>query len=91
LSGRYACPSDGRRASRGQRENGLVARAASPLAQGAQYLRKHKLATEGTRVPITATKVKDPARIDNFVIETETPLDLTDQLGLGLRVQFIIA
>jgi putative redox protein len=51
----------------------------------AQYLRKHKLATEGTRVRITATKVKDPARIDNFVIEIETPLDLTDQHRAGVE------
>jgi uncharacterized OsmC-like protein len=51
----------------------------------AQYLRKHKLATEGTRVRITAAKVKDPARIDNFVIEIETPLDLTDQHRAGVE------
>jgi OsmC-like protein len=35
----------------------------------AQYLRKHQLATEGTRVRVTADKLKDPARIDNFYIE----------------------
>src|SRR5579862_7875637 len=44
----------------------------------AQYLRKHKLATEGTRVRVTAEKVKDPARVDNFVIEVETLADLSD-------------
>ena len=34
----------------------------------AQYLRKHKLATEGTRVRVTCEKVKDPvARMTNFV------------------------
>src|ERR1700758_780545 len=43
----------------------------------AQYLRKHKLATEGTRVRVTADKVKDPARLDNFHIEIETPLELS--------------
>lgn len=37
----------------------------------AQYLRKHKLATEGTRVRVTADKLKDPARIDNFCIAIE--------------------
>jgi putative redox protein len=48
----------------------------------AEYLRKHKLATEGTRVRVTAEKVKDPlARLNNFVIEVDTPVDLTaDQL-----------
>jgi putative redox protein len=51
----------------------------------AQYLRKHKLATEGTRVRVTAEKVKDPARVDNFVIEVETPLELTDQHRSGME------
>lgn len=51
-----------------------------------QYLRKFKLATEGTRVRITADKVKDPAaRIDNFHIEIETPLELTDQHRAGVE------
>jgi putative redox protein len=39
----------------------------------AQYLRKHKLADEGTRVRVTADKLKDPARMDNFLIEVELP------------------
>src|ERR1700758_4014783 len=43
----------------------------------AQYLRKHKLANEGTIVRVTADKVKDPARLDNFHIEIETPLELS--------------
>jgi len=52
----------------------------------AQYLRKYKLATEGTRVRITADKVKDPtARIDNFRIEIETPVELTDQHRAGVE------
>ena len=52
----------------------------------AQYLRKYHLATEGTRVRITADKVKDPtARIDNFRIEIETPVDLTDQHRAGVE------
>lgn len=45
----------------------------------AQYLRKHKLATEGTRVRVTADKLKDPARIDNFRIAIETPIGLSAQ------------
>jgi putative redox protein len=52
----------------------------------AQYLRKYHLATEGTRVRITADKVKDPiARIDNFRIEIETPVELTDQHRAGVE------
>lgn len=51
----------------------------------AQYLRKHKLATEGTHVRITADKVKDPARIDNFRIEIETPVTLTPQHRAGVE------
>lgn len=52
----------------------------------AQYLRKFKLATEGTRVRITADKVKDPvARIDNFRIEIETPLELSEQHRAGVE------
>ncbi len=51
-----------------------------------QYLRKFKLATEGTRVRVIADKVKDPvARIDNFRIEIETPLELTDQHRAGVE------
>jgi len=51
-----------------------------------QYLRKLKLATEGTRVRITADKVKEPvARVDHFRIEIETPLELTDQHRAGVE------
>lgn len=52
----------------------------------AQYLRKHRLANEGTRVRVTADKVKDSvARIDNFRIEIETPVELTDQHRAGVE------
>lgn len=52
----------------------------------AQYLRKFKLATEGTHVRVLADKVKEPvARIDNFRIEIETPLELTDQHRAGVE------
>ncbi len=51
----------------------------------AQYLRKHKLATEGTRVRVTADKLKDPARIDNFRIEVETPAALTELHRAGVE------
>ena len=52
----------------------------------AQYLRKYHLATQGTRVRITADKVKDPVpRLNNFRIEVETPVDLTDQHRAGVE------
>ncbi|MGD0416897.1 MAG: OsmC family protein [Terriglobales bacterium] len=51
----------------------------------AQYLRKHKLATEGTRVRVIADKLKDPARIDNFRIEIETSAALTEQHRSGVE------
>jgi len=52
----------------------------------AQYLRKFKLATEGTHVRVSADKVKDPvARIDNIRIDIETPLDLPDQHRAGVE------
>jgi putative redox protein len=51
-----------------------------------QYLRKHKLASEGTRVRITADKVKDPvARIDNFRIEIDSPVELSEQHRAGVE------
>ena len=45
----------------------------------AQYLRKHKLATEGTIVRVTADKATDPARLDNFRIDLEIPRGLSQQ------------
>ena len=51
----------------------------------AQYLRKHKLATEGTRVRVTCEKVKDPvARMTNFVIEVDAPVELSKDQRKGL-------
>src|SRR5258708_7690822 len=42
----------------------------------AQYLRKQKLATEGTRVRVTCEKVRDPlARKTNFVIEVKAQVE----------------
>jgi uncharacterized OsmC-like protein len=44
----------------------------------AHYLRKHKLATEGTRVRVSAKKATKPARLDDFEIEIRVPVELTD-------------
>jgi len=51
----------------------------------AQYLRKHKLASEGTRVRVSAEKLKNPARMDNFSIEVEMPLELDDEHRTGVE------
>lgn len=39
----------------------------------AMYMRKHKLAEEGTRVRVTAGKRKDPPRLDDFRISIDVP------------------
>ncbi|MBS1833064.1 MAG: OsmC family protein [Acidobacteria bacterium] len=51
----------------------------------AQYLRKNRLATEGTKVRISAQKVPNPARMDHFVIEIDCPVELTDQHRAGVE------
>lgn len=51
----------------------------------AQYLRKHKLATEGTLVRITAEKVKDPPRIENFQIELILPVGINGEHAEGVK------
>jgi putative redox protein len=52
----------------------------------AQYLRKNNLATEGTRVRVTCEKVKDPlARMTNFVIEVDAPVELSDAQRKGVE------
>jgi len=51
----------------------------------AAYLKKHNLADTGTRVRVTADKVKHPARIENFVIEVEVPLELTAEQQKGVE------
>jgi len=51
----------------------------------AQYLKKHKLATEGTRVRVTADKEKNPARLDNFRIEVEVQTELGKEHQAGVE------
>ena len=51
----------------------------------AQYLRKHKLAIEGTRVRVTCDKAKDPVpRMENFRIEVEVPVELSAEHRKGV-------
>ena len=51
----------------------------------AEYLRRLKLASAGTRVRVTAEKAKNPARMDNFVIEVEAGVDLSPEHTEGVR------
>jgi putative redox protein len=52
----------------------------------AQYLRKNKLAAEGTRVRVTCDKVKDPlARMTNFVIQVDAPVELSAEQRKGVE------
>jgi uncharacterized OsmC-like protein len=51
----------------------------------AQYLRKHELATEGTRVRVTAEKEKDPPRIARFRIEIAMPAELGELHRTGVE------
>jgi uncharacterized OsmC-like protein len=48
------------------------------------YLKKKGLAAPGTRVSITADKVPNPARMDNFQIALSVPIDLSDEHRAGL-------
>ncbi len=49
------------------------------------YLKKHKLATEGTRVRVTAEKEKNPARLDNFQITVEVPVEFSEEHRSGIE------
>lgn len=49
------------------------------------YLKKKGLTAPGTRVTITADKVPNPARVDNFNISVSVPIHLTDEHRAGLE------
>jgi uncharacterized OsmC-like protein len=51
----------------------------------AMYLRKHKLAAEGTVVRVHADKLKNPARMDNFRIDIDVPVGLTETHKAGVE------
>jgi uncharacterized OsmC-like protein len=51
----------------------------------AMYLRKHKLADQGTRVKVSAEKLKDPARLGNFIIEVDVPQELDAKHHAGIE------
>ena len=49
------------------------------------YFKRQSLQVEGTRVRVTADKVKGPARLDNFRIEVEVPIELSDEHRKGVE------
>lgn len=51
----------------------------------AQYLRKNGLAKEGTKVRVTAEKLLNPPRLDNFRIEIDAPVALTPAHHAGVE------
>lgn len=51
----------------------------------AQYLKKHSLAIEGALVHVFADKAKHPPRLDDFQIEVEIPVALSEEHRLGIE------
>lgn len=51
----------------------------------AQYLKKYKLAAEGTLIRVSAGKAKNPPRLDDFQIEVEVPVALSEKHRLGIE------
>ncbi len=51
----------------------------------AQYMRKHKLGMEGTKVKVSAEKAKDPARMENFAIRVDVPVGLSEAHTAGIE------
>jgi uncharacterized OsmC-like protein len=50
-----------------------------------EYLKARKLAAEGTKVHVTAEKVKNPARLDHFKLRIEVPASLTKEQIAGIH------
>lgn len=50
----------------------------------AMYLQTRKLATSGVEVTVNAEKLKQPARLGNFVIHVQCPVPLTEAQSQGL-------
>jgi putative redox protein len=51
----------------------------------AQYLKKHKLCSEGTRVRVSAEKASAPARLASFHIAVDVPLQLGEKHQKGIE------
>jgi uncharacterized OsmC-like protein len=50
----------------------------------AEYLKRNRLATEGTRVKVTAEKANNPARLANFRIQVDIPAELDERHREGV-------
>lgn len=50
-----------------------------------QYLRARNLDDSGLDVTVSAEKLKQPARLGNFVIQVTCPAHLTEEQTVGLR------
>lgn len=50
----------------------------------AEYLRTRNLASSGISVSVSAEKLKGPARLGNFVIRVDSPVELTPEQREGL-------
>jgi len=50
-----------------------------------EYLKARKLAEVGTKVHVTAEKVKNPARLDHFKLRIEVPASLTADQQEGIH------
>jgi len=51
----------------------------------AQYLSSRKLADHGVEVSVDAEKLRDPARLGNFVIKVQSPVSLTADQTLAME------
>ncbi|HKO04085.1 MAG TPA: OsmC family protein [Candidatus Acidoferrales bacterium] len=51
----------------------------------AQYLRKQDLATEGTRIRVSAEKAKDSPRLADIRIEVELPVEMSEEHRAGVE------
>lgn len=50
------------------------------------YLKKKGLAETGTRVEVSADKVPNPARMDNFRIKVIPPVELSPEQKVGVEL-----
>jgi uncharacterized OsmC-like protein len=51
----------------------------------AQYLSSRKLADHGLEVSVVAEKLREPARLGNFIIKVQSPVTLTADQTLALE------
>lgn len=50
-----------------------------------EYLKKHNLLADGTRVHVSAEKERRPFRLDNFHIDVKSALELTEEHRVGME------